>query len=93
MTARRAPMPYTRVVPDRKTFVKIPLAELGPEALRGVVEAFVGREGTDYGRHERSWTEKVADVVRQLEGGEACIVFDPADETTNIMRVEDLDEA
>ena len=83
-------MSYNPDVPEPKAFVEIPLGDLSPEALRGLVEAFVGREGTDYGARERGWEEKVADVLRQLERGEACIVFAPEDETTNIVPVEEV---
>jgi uncharacterized protein YheU (UPF0270 family) len=65
--------------------VEVPIDALSAEALRGVIESFVGREGTDYGERERSLEEKVADVRRQLERGEARLVFDPDTETINIL--------
>ena len=65
--------------------VFIPLTELSPEALRGVVESFVLREGTDYGEREFSLEQKLAHVYRQLERGEAQIVFDPNTETVDII--------
>ena len=67
--------------------IEIPHRELSPEALSGVVQSFVLREGTDYGRQEYSLDEKVAHVMRQLERGEARIVFDPGTETVDIVRV------
>jgi hypothetical protein len=67
--------------------VEIPVEALSVEALRGLIESFVGREGTDYGERERSLEEKVADVRRQLERGEARIVFDPETESVNIVPV------
>jgi uncharacterized protein YheU (UPF0270 family) len=75
-------------VPDRPAPVEIPLDALSAEALQGVLEAFVGREGTDYGERERTLAEKVADVRRQLERGEARIVFDPETESVNVVPVE-----
>lgn len=57
--------------------VFVPHTRLSPEALRGIVEAFVLREGTDYGEREYSLDDKVAHVLAQLERGEARIVFDP----------------
>jgi uncharacterized protein len=66
--------------------VFIPLTELSPEALRGVVESFVLREGTDYGEREFSLEQKLAHVYRQLERGEAQIVFDPNTETVDIIQ-------
>jgi uncharacterized protein YheU (UPF0270 family) len=66
--------------------VRIPHTELSPEALRGVIESFVLREGTDYGERDFSLEEKVAHVLRQLERREAEIVFDPVTETIQIRR-------
>lgn len=43
------------------------------------------RAGTDYGAQERTIEEKLADVERQLERGEASIVFDVDTGTTNIV--------
>ena len=65
--------------------VVIPHTELSAEALRGVMESFVLREGTDYGEREISLDQKVAQVLRQLERGEARIVFDAKLETVDIV--------
>ncbi|MEZ5460002.1 MAG: YheU family protein [Steroidobacteraceae bacterium] len=65
--------------------VIVPHDALSPEALRGVVEAFVLREGTDYGEREASFESKIGDVLRQLQRGEADIVFDPDTETVGIV--------
>lgn len=62
---------------DQQTPVAVPHTELSPEALRGVVESFVLREGTDYGERDVPFETKVAQVMRQLERGEARILFDP----------------
>jgi uncharacterized protein YheU (UPF0270 family) len=64
--------------------VLVPHAELSPEALRGVVKSFVLREGTDYGTYEYSLEQKVAHVMRQLERGEARILFDPVTSSVQI---------
>jgi uncharacterized protein len=65
--------------------IVIPHTELSAEALRGVVESFVLREGTDYGEREISLDQKVAQVLRQLERGEARIVFDAELESVDIV--------
>ena len=65
--------------------MQIPHRELSDEALRGVVESFVLREGTDYGQCDYSLEEKMAAVMRQLDRGEAAIVFDPDSETVSIV--------
>ena len=64
--------------------------DLSPEALRGLIEEFVTRDGTDYGGVERSVEEKIAQVTAQLTSGEARLVFDPETETTNIVVARDL---
>ncbi len=68
--------------------VELSPGELSPEALRGLVEEFVTRDGTDYGRVERSVEEKIAGVMAQLASGEARIVFDPETESANIVSRE-----
>jgi uncharacterized protein len=65
--------------------VEVPHTELSPDALRGVVESFVLREGTEYGEKEFSLEQKVAHVLRQLERREARIMFDPDTETVNVV--------
>jgi uncharacterized protein len=52
-----------------------------------VIEAFVLREGTDYGEREVSFDVKVEQVMRRLERGEARIVFDPNSSTVDILPV------
>jgi uncharacterized protein YheU (UPF0270 family) len=68
--------------------VIVPHTELAAELLRAVIESFVLREGTDYGEKEFSLDQKVARVNRQLERGEAQIVFDPDTETVGIVVVK-----
>lgn len=63
----------------------IPWKELDAETLNNVIEAFVLREGTDYGEQERSLQQKVADVIRQLKSGEVVLVWSELHETLNIM--------
>ena len=65
--------------------VAVPYKELSEEALRGVVESFVLREGTDYGERDVPHEEKVAQVIRQLERGEARIMFDPVSQSVAIV--------
>lgn len=73
-----------RMDEERAKPVLIPHTELSPDALRGVIESFVLREGTEYGEREFSLDEKVAHVMRQLERGEARIVFDLVSESVDI---------
>ncbi|MET0340113.1 MAG: YheU family protein [Polyangiales bacterium] len=72
------------------THVEVPYTSLSHEALEGLVEEFVTREGTDYGPREHSLDEKRADVLRQLARREVAIVFDLTVESTTLVRREEL---
>lgn len=56
----------------------IPHQMLSPEALRGVIEEFVTREGTDYGEHTVPLDTKIMQIRQQLDAGTAVIVYDEA---------------
>jgi uncharacterized protein YheU (UPF0270 family) len=71
--------------PEHAPPIEVPHTELSADALRGVIEAFVLREGTEYGERDVSLERKVGDVLRQLERGEAQIMFDPNSETIDIV--------
>ncbi len=76
----------TPEVPEQdETPVVVPCRALSAAALRGVVEAFVLREATDYGEREFTFEEKIAQVMRQLENAEAQVVFDPGTGTVGIV--------
>ncbi len=64
--------------------------QLSPDALRGVIEDFVTRDGTDYGAVERSVEEKAADVRALLVSGEAQVVFNAESESVTIVLSRDL---
>ncbi len=67
--------------------MKIPLSDLTESALAGIIEAFVLREGTDYGPADHDLESKCRAVRRQLEKGEAEIDFDPVSESVDIRPV------
>lgn len=62
----------------------IPLNRLSPDALQGIIEEFICRDGTDYGEIEASRETKFGQVKNKLENGLAVLVFDDESETTNI---------
>jgi hypothetical protein len=70
--------------------VVVPHKQLAPEVLRAVIEDFVTREGTDYGSQEHSLAQKHDSVLKQLDRGDAFIVFDPESETVTLLRREEL---
>ena len=65
----------------------VPHRALSASALRGVVESFVLREGTEYGEHDVPLEQKIAAVMRQLDCGEAQLIFDPHSESVDIVPV------
>lgn len=67
----------------------IPYKELSVDALQGLMEEFITREGTDYGMDEVSLENKVAQVRRQLEKGEVVIVFDSSSESVSLLTRQD----
>ena len=70
--------------------IQVPQDALSEDALDGLVEEFVTRDGTDYGFEERSLGEKKSAVMTQIRSGAAVIVFDSDTETCNIVLKEDL---
>ena len=67
--------------------MEIPYTALSPDALRGVIEEFISREGTDYGPVDYSLEDKIEQVKAQLESGEVCLTYDEESETCNLLRV------
>jgi uncharacterized protein YheU (UPF0270 family) len=68
---------------------KIPVNKLNSEALQGVIEEFISRNGTDYGETEASTETKFRQVKYKLENGLAVLIFDDETETTNIFLADD----
>lgn len=68
----------------------IPWQALSEEALQGLVEEFVTRDGTDYGVIETSLTTRVEQVKRALQRGELVVVYSEAHEQANIMSADQL---
>lgn len=69
--------------------MEISYRALSADALRGVVEEYITREGTDYGDQEYSFDTKIAQVMRQLERGEVKILFDAESETCTLVSARD----
>jgi uncharacterized protein YheU (UPF0270 family) len=65
--------------------VIIPVEKINATTLDNLIEAFITREGTDYGANEVSLEEKVRQIKRQLRIGDIVVVFDAVSESANIM--------
>ena len=73
--------------------VIIPYDKLSPEALQGLIEEFVTRDGTDTGYEKKSFENDVAMVKRQLKRGDAVIVYDQNTQTSNIVLKDHLEKS
>ncbi|MES2856976.1 MAG: YheU family protein [Bdellovibrionota bacterium] len=69
--------------------VLIEPSELSPDALDGIIDNFIMRDGTDYGTQEVSYETKVKNVRRQLERGDVKIIFDPTSESVTLVTKQD----
>lgn len=67
----------------------IPPDQLSKEALVGLIEAFINREGTDYGEQEIPVNIKIEQIKSQLNRGEVVIVFDAASESVNLITAKE----
>ena len=67
----------------------IPVNKRSAKALKGVIEEFISRNGTDYGAIESSLETNFKQVKYKLKNGEAVLVFDDETETTNIFLNDD----
>lgn len=69
----------------------IPYEQLSSDALQGLIEEFITREGTDYGIEEISLSTKVEQVKNQLKRREVVVVFDEATESVSILSRRDAE--
>ena len=65
--------------------MEIPYKRLSPDTLRRVIQEFIMREGTDYSHEDISIESKITQVMKQLQTGEAVLVFDLEAESFNIV--------
>ena len=68
---------------------KIPVNKLSRKALKGVIEEFISRNGTDYGEAEALPETNFKLVKHKLETGSAVLIFDDETATTNIFLADD----
>jgi uncharacterized protein YheU (UPF0270 family) len=63
----------------------VPWQEISKDALNGIIEEFIMREGTDYGEQEASLEKKKQDLLNQLQTGHIVLVYSELHETVNLM--------
>jgi len=57
--------------------------------LQGIIEEFITRDGTDYGKTEVPIDTKIRQVKSQLETGLAVLLYDNETQTCNIFSADD----
>lgn len=73
---------------DTAVAVAVPHEALSADALTGLIDDFILREGTDYGSQNYDLEAKRQAVVRQLQQGRAQIFYDPTTRTTTLVLTE-----
>lgn len=68
----------------------VPYDRLSADALDGIIEEFVSREGTDYGDYNYSFDDKKEQVREQIRRGLVVILFDPVGETCQLALADQL---
>ncbi|WP_337841679.1 YheU family protein [Rheinheimera sp.] len=63
----------------------IPYQQLDSNTLDNLIEAFVLREGTDYGEQEMTLTDKVSQIRQQIEAGLVVIVYSELHESVDLL--------
>ena len=66
----------------------IPWESLSAEALSGIIEEFVTREGTEYGVREVRLEDKISQVRKQLQVGKTRITYDDVTHSCSIELVK-----
>jgi uncharacterized protein len=69
----------------------IPYEQLSDDALQGLIEEFITREGTDYGFEELSLSSKTEQIKNQLKRRDVVVVFDVASESVSILSRRDAE--
>lgn len=70
----------------------IPLEQLSNDTLTAIIEDFILREGTEYGAIDIDKETKIEQVKKQLEQGDALLVYSQLHETVNIIPKEQFKE-
>ena len=72
---------------DNEHRITVPIDQLSEPALLGVLDAFILREGTDYGHQDYTLEEKRQRVMAMLRKGDAEICYYPENEHIDIVLV------
>lgn len=75
---------------DEPSGLLVPASSLSADALTGLIEEFVTRDGTDYGLNEVSLVARIEQVRRQIDKGDVSVVFDITSQVANLVLTRDL---
>lgn len=78
------------LTPEREEFLVIPTSRLSNDAVDGLIEEFILREGTDYGHADSTLEQKKARVHTQIANGHVVIVYSSITENTSLMKKDQL---
>ena len=70
----------------------VPYTKLSEEALNGLIEEFVTRDGTDTGYTKNTLEQNVGMVKRQLKQGDVIVAYDEKTQTANLVAKDELKE-
>jgi len=71
------------------SFVEVPWQKLSQEALLGLIEEFITRDGTDYGVRELSLEDKTDEAMARIKKNTILIIFDETTESCQLIHAED----
>lgn len=66
----------------------IPYEQLATDTLDALIEAFVLREGTEYGEQDVSLSDKVVQVKSQLHANQLVILYSELHESVDIITTQ-----
>lgn len=68
----------------------VPPERLTEDVMRGILESYITRDGTDYGENELDMEDKVRQLLPQVLNGDVLIVYDEDSESINLIAKDDL---
>ena len=66
----------------------VPWQQINPTTLNQLLEEYASRDGTDYGAYEISLSDKVAQLLLQLEQQRIVVVYSELHESMNIVSAD-----
>ncbi len=83
---------FTESKSENQPPVLVSPADLSSEALEGIIESFILREGTDYGSVEVDHDKKFLQIQNKIMKNEFLITFDSESESINLLTRQQWDQ-